>query len=256
MRKLLVMLLLFSPSLASAQFLITSPIGCSGYPNIFRCYDAGIVIEGDPGLMALFNTTNPGGLGPHETAFAFGAYDSAGARKKTGSLSSLWANTSASTGFGVIRLNATYNGGVNDDVLFLGCGSRGVKLWPDDPYDCPGYRVFQVPGKLLTKWGEQVGNTPFYLNARFQNAAGTKGVILGYDANSVTGIIAPEQANSSLAVWTHNDTDGWKERVKFSRGGAIVIQDTVVSAPNGSLFSVNGALYWRSGGTDYKVAGP
>lgn len=89
------------------------------------------------------NTTDEGYI-------AFFAKDDNGSIQKTGSISSLWGNTSGTNGFNLWRYNATYlSGGVQyDDISIRQFGGYGVTINGTDDGDVPSDGVrFLVRGK-------------------------------------------------------------------------------------------------------------
>ncbi len=91
--------------------------------EVQRAYSAG-----SGALMSIFDMTIPG-VTTSESALAMGAYDAAGTIHKTSSISAKWADATAGTGYGVLRLNATYGGGDSDDVALRIFGNHGVVMF-------------------------------------------------------------------------------------------------------------------------------
>jgi hypothetical protein len=76
----------------------------------------------------------------------------------------------------------------------------------------------------VTKTGSQVGATTGYMVGSFRDASPNKGVSLGYDSGSQTGIVLAQSdsAASNLAFWTWNGAS-WAERARISSGGNLGI---------------------------------
>jgi hypothetical protein len=84
------------------------------------------------------------------------------------------------------------------------------------------------PGNPLdvTKTGIQIGSTTAYSVARFRDATPNKGVSLGYDSGSQTGIVLAQTAgaSSNLAFWTfESGGSGWAERMRLDASGNLGI---------------------------------
>jgi hypothetical protein len=171
-------------------------------------------------LFSLLDTTNPGVTGG-ECAIAYGGYDAGGTIHKQISISSKWANAAAGTGFAVLRFNATYAGGTQDDVAMRIFGNNGVSVFAgpgeDAAGDVPGQNCFAIgtggAGKLSVgvavplygfhveqSAGVQVGSTNFYITSN--TGTSSKGVLLGYDNTAQVGVVASRGFSSALAFWT------------------------------------------------------
>jgi len=163
-------------------YLSTGSVG--SFAGVFRS-DSHFEGQSANPSISLLQTANPG-LTTNEAAHVFGAYDSGGAIKKTASISSLWINTDEATGFGTIRLNATYNGGDNDDVSFVAFGGHGVALWPADftPSSAPGNNIFKVNGQI-TATGNINANSNIVITEGKQINFGSRLGIYGDGSNTV-----------------------------------------------------------------------
>ena len=81
----------------------------------------------------------------------------------------------------------------------------------------------------VAKTGVQIGSTTGYTIGRFREGVPNKGVTLGYDSGSQTGIVLAETtaASSNLAFWTYQaGVTGWAERVRIDSGGYMLIGHT------------------------------
>lgn len=120
--------------------------GATSLNRLFRT-DTAIEIQGATGAgISLFQGLNPGTT-TNESFVAFGAYDSAGVVQKTASISSKWASATASTGNGILRFNATKNGGT-DDVSFRIYGGAGAEFFGSSDTTGPGAAILNVNGTL------------------------------------------------------------------------------------------------------------
>jgi hypothetical protein len=79
----------------------------------------------------------------------------------------------------------------------------------------------------VAKTGVQVGATTAYTIARFREAVPNKGVTLGYDSGSQTGIVLSETtgAASNLAFWTYSGS-AWGERSRINSNGTLLVGTT------------------------------
>jgi hypothetical protein len=177
-------------------------------------------VSGGP-LFSLFDST-PIGVTGGECAIAYGGYDSLGGTpRKQISISSKWANATAATGFAVLRFNATYAGGTQDDVAMRIFGNNGISVFAgpgeDAAGDAPGQNNFSIGtggagrlgiGLVVPQYGlhveqtagVQVGSTNFYISANVGTSS--KGVLLGYDNTAQVGVVASRGFSSALAFWT------------------------------------------------------
>ncbi len=207
--------------------LFTGTLGAGS--GIYRT-DAQIELQGTNGLLSVAQTTATGDT-THEAAVAFMANDSAGTKMKTGSLSSKHTVTTASTGYGVMRLNATYAGGATDDVFLRGWGNHGAAFWAasDAAGSAPGAQVLQVNGtgftKLVQTGSNITGNMFEVLDVR--DNTGTYGLFLGYDSTSAAGIISG-LASAPVAIWTFNGS-AWAARFTVNADGTLNCASTVAT---------------------------
>jgi hypothetical protein len=89
----------------------------------------------------------------------------------------------------------------------------------------------------VIKTGVQLGTTAAYLIARTRESGATKGVSLGYDSGSQTGIVMGDTASgsSNLAFWTfESGASGWAERMRITGSGNVGI-GTLGFAARGNL---------------------
>lgn len=184
--------------------------------GVFRS-DAGLEVYGADAGISFLMTTNPG-VTTKECFFAMGGYDSAGAIKKTGSFSSKWVDTTAGTGYGMLRFNATYAGGDSTDVAFRIFGNHGCEFFGTD-VSIPGSKILRVKGELDVYYDGAVFSGNSYYLARFLNTDNTKGLNFGYDNTAVLGLVISQAANSGMAFWTHNGS--WGERLRIDVDGVI-----------------------------------
>jgi hypothetical protein len=95
-------------------------------------------------------------------------------------------------------------------------GNLGIGASPSYPLD-------------VVKNGVQVGSTTAYLITRFSDATPNKGIHLGYDSGSQTGIVlsASSAASSNLAFWNFDSVStGWAERARITSTGRLGIGTT------------------------------
>jgi len=173
-----------------------------GGPTTFRS-DSSMEAYGLNAIISLMQTSNPGST-DFESGMAFGAHDSAGAIRKTSSISSKWVDTTAGSGFSVLRLNATHSGGGVDDVALRIFGNHGVGFWAggDTAGHAPGANNVAINGKVV------VGGTTAPLNRlQIKEDNATADVTDGAGQLSVTGATDP---NKRLAIG-YNTTGnfGW-----------------------------------------------
>lgn len=89
-----------------------------------------------------------------ESYILMAAKDAAGTGTKTMSISSVWMNTSQSSGYSVTRLNTTYNASTVqvDDISLVHWGGKGVAFWPPESRSTtyePGNEQVWFKGKVL-----------------------------------------------------------------------------------------------------------
>lgn len=85
----------------------------------------------------------------------------------------------------------------------------------------------------VNKTGIQIGSTTGYVVSHFRDATPNKGIALGYDSASQTGIIIPDtnSASSNLAFWTYDAAlTGWAERARIDSSGNLLVAKTAQSA--------------------------
>ena len=99
----------------------------------------------------------------------------------------------------------------------------------------------------IYKAGTQVGATTAYTVANFEDATPNKGVSLGYDSGSQTGVIIANtnSASSNLAFWTYQSGGtGWAERARIDSSGNLLVGYT---SSNGSYkLQVNSQIFATS----------
>jgi hypothetical protein len=110
----------------------------------------------------------------------------------------------------------------------------------------------------VTKTGVQVGATTGYTVARFRESVAGKGVALGYDSGSQTGIVLSETTGtaSNLAFWTYSGS-AWGERARIDSAGNLLVGATTInrlgSGATGAAFQLatsSGAeIYLSTSGT-------
>lgn len=198
-------------------------------PGVFR-WGSGFEVQGTPqSLMSIFQTANPGVLGSagggNESALAFGAYDASGNIKKTASISSIWMDTDANSGHAALRFNATYNGGASDDVQMVLDGGNGINIFPaNTTAPGPGPGKVKMLGELYQYHdGTQLSTTNAWRINIINNAAGGKGVWLGYDSSKVAGVIGPQGDSSGISLWTHNGST-FDERLALNPNGSLFLK--------------------------------
>lgn len=102
----------------------------------------------------------------------------------------------------------------------------------------------------VSKTGAQVGSTTAYTIGRFREGVPNKGVTLGYDSGSQTGIVLSETtgASSNLAFWTYEaGLSGWAERARIDSAGNLLVGATSADA---RIFA------YSSTGTSFKALNP
>ena len=82
-----------------------------------------------------------------ETAYTMYGIVSNGDKRKRMSMSTIWTDSSSTTGYARARINATYNGGLNDDVSQTWYGNNGIRIFNDIPAG-PGANIFAVNGTV------------------------------------------------------------------------------------------------------------
>lgn len=104
----------------------------------------------NPGV-SVFQTTNSGST-TNEAFVIYGAYDASSLQRKTGSVSSKWANANSSAGISVLRINSTYMvaGVQTDDVAIRVFGNAGIALWGSSETTGPGTKILSVAGVVTT----------------------------------------------------------------------------------------------------------
>lgn len=177
-----------------------------------------------------------------EAWMTFMAKDSAAAWRKRMSISSLWVDNTAGSGFANLRFNATYSGGQLDDIFLTGYGRQGATFFPLTPdADYPGDKILWVRGQTKTDTGVVVSTltvgsaaqTGYSLSVRgggsllgatdmvaqaLLDGAGTKGILVGFDSAEAVGTLSCASASCGTAFWTH-DGAGWAERGRFHTNG-------------------------------------
>lgn len=98
-------------------------------------------------LMSIFDATIPSTT-TSESAIAFGAYDSAGNKRKTCSLSTKWIDTNTSSGYSVFRINPTSSGGLTNETDIQVYGGHGIRFFEDANAVAPGANVATINGRL------------------------------------------------------------------------------------------------------------
>lgn len=105
----------FSGVISNAQ------IGGTGYRP-----DAQIRASGDNAMIALETTAS--GIG-YESAVCFGEPMSNGVIGHSASISAKYSDNNSTTGYGVLRLNAAYEGQNNSDIGIRIYGGKGMVFW-------------------------------------------------------------------------------------------------------------------------------
>ena len=184
--------------------------------------DTELEIQDDEAGISLFQTSNPGDTSK-ETFIVFGGFDAGGNIKKTGSISSEWFSTDASTGTGVLRFNATHAGGGSDDVSVRLFGDDSVTIFGNSDTDRFGNDILGVRGVVVVQAPNSLHlSGDAFINSRFLTHASTAGVNLGHDNSEVLGLIISQGATSGLAFWTH-DGSSWDERMRIHTDGNVGI---------------------------------
>lgn len=132
----------------AGSILLTGTIGGSAFRTdssleISRGYTAG-----NGALLSIFDATLPGAL-YSESAIAFGAYDSAGNKRKTASISTKWSSTDTTTGYAVLRLNPTSDGGLTNPTDIQIYGDHGIRIFETATSTPIGYHVLSTSGTVI-----------------------------------------------------------------------------------------------------------
>lgn len=195
---------IFKPGIG-AEFSAGLVVNGAAAHATFRT-DAIAELQGTDALLSLFQTTVNGSTA-FETAIAFGARDSANAVRKTSSVSSKWADKTAGSGFGVLRLNATKTGGTDDDVALRIFGGQGCEFFGVSDTAGPGDGLVKVNGKV------GVGITPSYpLHVETGTASNTSARIINTSATSPFGLAvnfsgaAPNDATQQFLASSDSST--------------------------------------------------
>lgn len=247
----------------------TGVVGASGVSRS----DSTLELQSDFPFLTLFNNELPPttvALG-NEEAVGFFAYDSSNTPEKNASISSGFVDTDHSTGYSILRLNATKAPGFTDDVALRIFGGHGVSVFgaSDTSATAPGDKKFQVVGTILGGAGVITSNLTqgsvidlnygisgkFTGNAltgtlleghAFLNTNSTKGVILGHDSASQTGLVISYGANSALGFVTHNGS--WGTRILITTAGIVTIPGTTDATTGGAgAITTAGGLYTSKG---------
>lgn len=224
----------FSSSITVNENLLVNPDSSGAGPEIVVIgtgsvsatlrTDAEIEIQDEEPGLSLFQSTNPG-ITTLEAFIAFGGYDDGGSIKKTGSVSSRWYSTDASTGSGVLRFNATHSGGDSDDVSLRLFGGDSVTIFGNSDADRFGDNVLGVRGRIKTLNPGLIQSGNAYINSSFHTPSSTAGVNLGFDSGEVLGLVMSQAASSGLAFWTH-DGSSWAERMRIHTDGKVGVGET------------------------------
>ena len=149
--------------------------GLTGSSATFRT-DSQLELQGAAGahgLLSIFQGDNPGTT-TEESAIAFGKYNDAGQAIKVASVSAKTADPADVTGYGVLRLNATYNDGANDDVAIRIWGNKGIGIWNSSDTVAPSagrfYGTYAQNGSTAIQWENTTNGTA--ASAIFQVAGG------------------------------------------------------------------------------------
>lgn len=124
--------------------ILNGAIGTQGPGETART-DAQLELRGTGGhaLMSLFQRQNPGNT-TSEGAIAYYGYDSTGLKRKSASISALWADPTTGQDEGVIRLNANFNN--MDPIPVRIFGRQGVDVFGISDTVGPGVGIFRVNG--------------------------------------------------------------------------------------------------------------
>lgn len=145
---------------------------------------------------------------------------------------------------------APYSAGTANGVMYLN-GSNVVTTGSGLVFDGSNLGIGAIPpGNPLdvTKTGIQIGATTAYSVARFRDATPNKGVSLGYDSGSQTGIVLAQtaSASSNLAFWTfESGGSGWAERMRLDSSGNLLVGTTSANAKF-EVVGVNGQVGIRA----------
>lgn len=189
----------------TAAFTGRLGIGVTG--AYFRT-DTGLEIQAIDAGLSLFQSTNPGTTSVKESFIAFGAFDSAGNKRKTGSISSMWSDTNTTTGFGVMRFNSTTAGGAADELALILVGGRGATFWATSNTDVAATRTLRINGALTTS-GTITGASTI------SSTSGDVRAILNGSDTAVGGAFLALTNNAQDRFWVWqlsaaNNMDAWR----------------------------------------------
>ena len=168
-----------------------------------------LAVEGSLGLL---KSTNPGNTST-ETFIAMYGYTSTGALIKTTSISNVFADTANSNGYGVLRLNATYQvAGVQTDENSIALfGGHGVYFWAPayGTANAPGDKVVRIDGQL------SIGATPSSLM--------TRGITIHQSTND-DEILALQSSDVAHGITAQADTDSFLvvRKAGITNGGGLI----------------------------------
>lgn len=130
-------------AVAAVGTIFTTTVGAGAFRP-----DAQVEVQGTDGLISLAQTQNPGAVNSKETAVVYSAYDSAGNKAKTGSISSKWSSIVGGVATGILRFNAAYSSGAGDDVAMRIYGNKGIALWNLTDSETCAYQALCLTGVL------------------------------------------------------------------------------------------------------------
>ena len=144
---------------------------------------------------------------------------------------------------------ALYLGAYNGPVIFAtGSGSRNERA----RIDSSGNLLVGTTSagsfrfKAVGTGGNLAGNA-YYVGLFGEGAASNKGVGLGYDSSSQTGIVYAETASaaSNLAFWTYSGS-AWGERARITSDGKLLVGTTSAFAGNGLSITSSQNTVWTN----------
>jgi hypothetical protein len=209
-----------TPIAAGAQgpLVITTTIASIG--NTYRT-DTGMEVQGADAGVSLFQSSTAA----NKECFLVAGYpDSNSAKVKSISLSGKPIDATAGTGYGVMRLNAAYNGGAADDIFLRGFGGHGCVFYGSSDADIPGDKIVLMRGYQQIKYSVVISGN-FSASAQIENTAGTRGIVLGHDTSAAfVGIIAPSQGPANqLAFWINDSGAVWAEAARIDSNRNLLV---------------------------------
>lgn len=243
----------FDATGAGAAFIIADGQLVTGIGAGTARSDTGIEVQhaGDTG-MSFFNTETPGST-THETFVYFGGRDSGGSIKKTSSISSVWIDTDATTGYAALRLNATRTGGAADDVFLKGYGGAGARFFSDSATG-PGASILAINGDITVSATVKAAATISVGNA----TPSASGAGISFPATQSASSDANTLDDYEEGTWTPSDGSGaalsfTSVAATYEKIGRLVIARCTLTYPataNGSNSQIDGLPFTLGSGSD------